>query len=272
LTDRNIGFIGLGDMGKPMARRLLQGGCDVFSCAHRRREAIEELKSEGLVECDDPAAVGAKADILMSVVVDEAQTDRVLRGPSGAFATLRPGSVVVIMSTLAPKYCQDIAAEAASRDIAVLDCPISGGTFGAEQGTLALILGGDAEAVERCRPALETMGKIFHCGDVGLGQVAKLANNAVIIGTTALLWESRNLARSYGLAPDALMEVLANSTGNSFAVENWDRFLPMWPHLIDLVLKDMKLCRDAAEASGAAMPILQANLALDWEQTRDGSL
>ena len=164
-----IGFIGLGEMGEPMARHLLQHGFPVVSCANRRRKAIEALAKEGLVEAENPAGVGAKADIFMTIVVDQAQTEQVLRGPTGALSTLRPGSVIIIMSTIDPDYCKSLAQELAPRDIEVIDCPVSGGPHGAVAATLALMTGGAADVIERCRAPLEAMGTIFPCGEVGMG-------------------------------------------------------------------------------------------------------
>src|SRR6266446_8982253 len=141
---QTIGFIGLGDMGEPMAARLLAHGHRVLSCVHRRREAIERLKSKGVVEKSNPREVASECDILMSIVIDQDQTENVLRGANGALASMRPGTAVIIMSTLAPTYCQALAEELRDRRIDLLDCPVSGGPMGAEKGTLALIIGGDA--------------------------------------------------------------------------------------------------------------------------------
>jgi 2-hydroxy-3-oxopropionate reductase len=179
MAAQNIGFIGLGDMGFPMARRLLKHGFPVYSCAHRRREAIDSLKSEGLVEKANPFEVAEQADVIISIVLNEAQNDAVLRGETGALGGMKPGSILIVMSTVAPEYCIKLAEEASAHDVTVLDCPVSGGNMGAEKGTLALILGGETDTMERCRSLLEVMGTIYHCGDVGMGQVAKLANNAI---------------------------------------------------------------------------------------------
>ncbi|MEQ9639007.1 MAG: NAD(P)-dependent oxidoreductase [Alphaproteobacteria bacterium] len=259
-----VGFIGLGEMGEPMARRLLQHGFPVVSCANRTRATIEALTKVGLVEVADPAEVGARADIVMTIVVDQAQTDTVLRGTKGALASLRPGSVIVVMSTLAPGYCQDLAREAATRDVAVLDCPVSGARMAAEQGTLALMVGGDAAALATCRAALEAMGTIFNCGDVGMGMVAKLANNAVSIGTGALLIEARKMARAYGMDLDVLLEIMCQGTANSFVVQNFEALRPLMAHMATLGGKDIGLAVAAAQAQGVAMPMLRAWQTIDW--------
>lgn len=134
MASKKIGFIGLGDMGLPMARRLLQHGLTVFSCANRRREPIEVLKLAGLVERSDPRAVAAEVDVLLTIVLDEKQTDTVLRGMQGALQALKSGSILIVMSTLAPSYCQGLVPEASARGIAVLDCPVTGGNIGASEG------------------------------------------------------------------------------------------------------------------------------------------
>ncbi len=272
VTKQTIGFIGLGDMGRPMAARLLGAGYPVLSYAHRRRQAIEALRRTGLEEVANAHAVGTRANIIMTIVTDAAQTDTVLRGPDGALAAMAPGGAVIVMSTLAPKYCQGLAEEAANKNIAVLDCPVSGGTMGAEQGTLSLLTGGSAAAVAQCRQALEAMGRIFHCGDIGMGQVAKLANNSILFGCAGLLWEARKLAKAHGMAPEALMEILRTSTGNTFMGENWEFFSDpgMWPHFISMIAKDTALAISAGDAAGTPMLMTRQTRSLDWQSTRDG--
>jgi 3-hydroxyisobutyrate dehydrogenase-like beta-hydroxyacid dehydrogenase len=222
MTKPIIGFIGLGDMGEPMAARLLQHGFQVLSSINRRRDAIERLKPIGIVERANPREVAGACDILISIVVDEEQTERILRGPDGALATLRPGSTIVLMSTLAPAYCQALATELHPKGIDLIDCPVSGGPMGAEKGTLALIAGGDPSTIERCRSALEKMGTIYPCGAVGLGMVAKLANNAVGLLTIPLVREARAMAAAYGMDMDTLMAVMRAGTANSFIVQAWN--------------------------------------------------
>jgi 3-hydroxyisobutyrate dehydrogenase-like beta-hydroxyacid dehydrogenase len=256
-----IGFIGLGDMGAPMAARLLEHGYRVLSCAHRRREAIKTLKSKGLVERRNPREVAAECDTLISIVVDQDQTEQVLRGQEGALASLRAGSTFIIMSTLAPDYCQALAAELATRRIDLIDCPVSGGPVGAEKGTLALIAGGDPAVIESARAPLETMGTIYHCGPVGMGMVAKLANNAVGLLTIPLIREARAMAASYGVDMDTLMTVMRNGTANSFIVQAWSWVDEYARKSAPVALKDLRLCQQAAAAKGVATLLLDAHLA-----------
>jgi 3-hydroxyisobutyrate dehydrogenase len=260
----NIGFIGLGDIGCPMARRLSRNGFQVFSCAHRRREAIETLKAKGLIEKDNPREVAEHADVLITMVLNDQQTDSVLRGDSGALAGMKPGSILIIMSTLSPTYCINIAKEAAELGLTVLDCPVSGGNIGAEKGTLALIVGGDVEAIERCRAALDVMGTVYHCGDVGMGQVAKLANNAIGVTTASVVGEACAMARSYGMDMDRLMEILSRSTGQSFVADNWGHVTSQWPHLRDLGRKDVGLCIEIAKVNNVSLPLIEMRYGQDW--------
>jgi 3-hydroxyisobutyrate dehydrogenase-like beta-hydroxyacid dehydrogenase len=270
MTTDKIGFIGLGEMGEPMAGRLLQHGYDVISCANRRREAIESLATEGLREQPNPRAVGAQSDILMTIVIDDKQTDQVLRGPDGALDAMKPGAIIIIMSTLSPDYCKQISEEAKAKDITVMDCPVSGGTMGAKEGTLSLLIGGDADAIERCRAPLEAMGVVIHCGDVGLGQVVKLANNAIACATMGILKEVRDLVRAHDVDVEEFMAILNRSTGRSFVSEHVDLFKPpLWGHMINLGLKDSGLCLDVADQAGVKMPLLQLFQNQDWEATKE---
>lgn len=251
-----VGFIGLGAMGEPMAANLLEAGIDVVSCANRSRDAIERLAASGLREVDDPAAVGAASDVVMTVVWDEQQNDRVLRGPGGALAAMTSGSTVIIMSTVSPTYCKELAAEAEASGITVLDCPISGMVQGAVDGTLTLMIGGEADAIERCRSVLEPMGTVSHCGPIGTGQVMKLGNNAMAIGTFALIMEVRDMVAAQGMDLETFMGFLNQSTGRSFVSENF----PMPPKRVllnGMPVKDMRRCLGAAADAGLAMPMIE---------------
>jgi len=266
MAKETIGFIGLGDMGEPMAARLLDHGYQVLSCVYRRREAIQRLKPKGILEERNPKEVAAECDILMTIVIEQEQTEHVLRGPDGALASLRPDSTVVVMSTLAPTYCQTLAAELRIKRINLIDCPVSGAHMGAEKGTLAMIAGGDSAVIERCRPALETMGTVYHCGSVGMGMVTKLANNMVSLTTISLLQEARAMAAAYDVDMQTLMTVMRNGSANSFVVQAWGWVEDNLERGLPLMLKDLQLCREAAAAKGVPMKMLDANLAKDWDR------
>ena len=253
---QTIGFIGLGAMGGPMAERLVDRGFAVVSCAHRRRETIERLARKGLEELADTSAVGARSDLLLSIVFDEPQSDRVLRGPEGALAAMKPGGVVLVMSTVSPGYCRELAEEASARGLALLDCPVSGLVKGAKEGTLTLMLGGDPAAIEPHRGALEVLGAVCSCGEVGMGQVMKVANNAMAIGTWVLLTEVRDMVRARGMEIDHFMSILNQSSGRSFVSENF-RFPPTRIALPAMPKKDLSICLDVAAEEGVSMPVLR---------------
>ncbi len=259
MSKPTIGFIGLGAMGEPMAGRLLDAGFSVVSTVNHSREAIERLTAKGIREVDSARDVGEGVDILMSIVFDEPQTDAVLRGPSGALASLAEGAIVVVMSTVSPSYCQELATEAAGQGITVLDCPVSGLVKGARDGTLTLMVGGDAASVDRCREAFDALGNTMHCGDVGMGQLMKLANNAMSLSTFRALMEVRHLVAEGGMELDRFMEILNSSSGSSFVSKNFP--LPKqpmaWP---SMPIKDLSFCLSVAQQLGVEMPVIEASL------------
>lgn len=261
-----VGFIGLGAMGEPMAANLLAAGIDVVSSANRNREPFDRLGPRGLREVAGPAAVGIESDVVMTVVWDEEQTDRVLRGSDGAMSSMRPGTVAIVMSTMSPTYCKGLAAEAAERDIAVLDCPVSGMVQGAVDGTLTLMVGGDADVVERCRPVLEPMGRVAYCGAIGTGQVMKLGNNAMAIGTFGLLMEVREMVVRQGMDVATFNEFLNQSTGRSLVSESWPT-LPERIPLSAMPVKDLSRGLEAAADVGAWMPMIERLLSVGTGET-----
>lgn len=262
---KQVGFIGLGDIGKPMASCVLASGFHVSSSANRRREAIDSLKEQGLVELANPREVAKSSNVLISMVVDEMQNDAILRGDHGALAGLEDGSVIVVMSTVSPEYCQKLAQEAAEVGVNVLDCPVSGGRDRAAKGALSLICGGDPAVVERCRPILETMGTIYHCGEIGMGQIVKLANNALVGSQFQLVKEVRALSSAYGMDLDELMGILKSSSGTSFVVENWEYLEGDWAHFRPMVKKDLDLSIEAAKTRNVDMPLVELSAQLTFK-------
>lgn len=254
-----IGFIGLGAMGEPMAARLLDAGFRVVSSINRSRDAIERLAAKGIEERETPRDVGAHADILMTIVWDEEQTDRVLCGEDGALSTLREGAIVVLMSTMSPVYCQALAKEVASQRVDLVDCPVSGLVAGAREGTLTLMAGGDAATIDRCREAFDALGTTMHCGGIGAGQAMKIGNNAIALGTWALIQEVREVVGAYGMDLDRFMEILNVSTGRSFVSKNFPmpRRRVTWPAM---PVKDLSLCLDVARKFDVEAPLVKASL------------
>lgn len=256
MNNPTIGFVGLGAMGEPMVARLLAAGFRVVSYVNRSREAMDRLLSQGLVEVASAHELGEKADVVMCCVFDEPQNDQVLRGEQGALGAMKPGSVVLLMSTISPGYCQAVAEEAAANDITVLDCPLSGRVQGAVEGTLTLMIGGAEADVARCEAVLAPVGNVMRCGDIGAGQVMKLANNAIVLSTFSLLLEVRDLVATYGMDLDNFMAILNRSTGRSVVSESF----PMPKGRLKMVgmpEKDVSTCLQLAHELGVSLPMVQ---------------
>ena len=266
MAKSRVGFLGLGSMGKPMAKRLLTHGWDVVSCAHVHRQALEELKTLGLIEVASPQAVAAQTDIVITMVRDTQASQEVILGAQGALQSMPRNATLIIMSTLDPTFCQRVASHASTQGVAVLDAPVSGLPFRAEQGTLAIMVGGESPVLEQYRPLLQTFGQIFPCGAVGMGMVAKLANNAVAVGTAALLLEAQALARAYGMPIAHLMEIFTQASADSFMVQHWEAIGAMWEHVIGLGLKDLGIGLEAAQHQGVSMPLISATLQHEWRR------
>ena len=256
MNNPTIGFIGLGAMGEPMVARLLTAGFRVVSYVNQSREAMERLLPRGLVEVANARELGQQADFVMCCVFDEPQNDQALRGEQGALATMKPGSIVLLMSTISPGYCQTMAEEASASEITVLDCPLSGLVRGAIDGTLSLMIGGAKADVARCETVLVPLGNIMRCGDIGSGQVMKLANNAISLSTFSLLLEVRDLVSTYGMDLEDFMGILNRSTGRSFVSQNF----PMPKGRLKMrgmPEKDVSTCLQLAEELGVVLPIVQ---------------
>ena len=203
-----IGFIGLGTMGTPMARRLLHAGYPVVVWA-RRREAMATLSAEGASIGESPADVAARSDVVMTMVTDTAAVDDVVLGTRGIAGGARPGTVIVDHSTITPDGARRIAAALASRAIDMVDAPVSGGSIAAEAGTLAIMVGGSAAAVERVRPMLSSYaGSVVHVGASGAGQVAKACNQICTIVNQLGAAEAMLLAERAGVDPAAVKDAL----------------------------------------------------------------
>jgi len=216
-----VGFIGLGLMGKPMARNLLKKGFPV-TVNSRSRGPVDELAAAGAVAADTPADVARQCDVIITMVPDSPDVRAVLEGPGGVFEGVRPGSVLVDMSTIAPAAARELAARAAERGVQMLDAPVSGGEIGAINGTLSIMVGGDAAALERVRPVLNAMGnpeRVVHIGPPGAGQVCKACNQICIGGALASVSEAFAMARRAGIDPAKVREALMGGFAASRVLE-----------------------------------------------------
>jgi len=272
-----VGFIGLGQMGAPMATRLAgwPGGLVVFDV---RPEATAPLAEAGATVVATPAEVARRADVISVMVLDDQQVTEVVCGPdgivAGAAAAGRAGVVAAIHSTILPATASRLAAEAALRGVAVIDAPVSGGFMGAHEGRLAVLVGGEDEAVERCRePFGYWADLVVHLGPVGAGTRGKLARNLLHFVAFTAATEAQRLAEAAGISLNRLGRVVRHSdavTGGPGAImvrpttqplTQDDPLYEMFLHTRALAEKDLTLALDLGEELGVDLPL--ARLALD---------
>ena len=210
-----IGFIGLGLMGKPMARNLHAAGADV-SLTSRSSGPAEELAGEGMTALATPREVTKASDLVIIMVTDTSAVDKVLHGPDGVIAGLAPGKTVIDMSTTKVRETREWAEEVKAADAFYIDAPVSGGTVGAKAGNLTIMIGGADDALATAMPVLEVLGQnITHIGDVGAGQVTKTANQAIVGITLAAVAEGLTLAARAGVDPAKVRTALLGGFAES---------------------------------------------------------
>jgi 3-hydroxyisobutyrate dehydrogenase len=279
-----IAFIGLGNMGGPMAANLLKAGhaVHVFDLVP---DAVATAVGHGAQAAASARDALAGADVVISMLPASRHVEGLYLGADGILAAIPDGALVIDCSTIAPAVAKKVGEAAAARGLAMLDAPVSGGTAGAAAGTLTFIVGGAGDALERARPVLGAMGKnIFHVGASGAGQVAKLCNNMALGVIMAVTGEALALGAAHGLDPAVLSQMMAVSTGRSWATEVCNP----WPGVLenapasrgytggfgnDLMLKDLGLAAEAAMGVGATIPLgeLARNLyALNSKAGRGG--
>ena len=264
--NERIAFIGLGNMGGPMAVNLHKAGftvvaTDLFPAAR------DKVAAEGVTVVASAGEAVAGAAVVISMLPASRHVEALYLGDGGLLAGLPAGTRVIDCSTIAPASARKVADAAAARGLAMIDAPVSGGTAGAAAATLTFMVGGDADAVEAARPLLAAMGRnVFHAGASGAGQVAKVCNNMLLaihmIGTA----EALNLGVANGMDPAVLSEIMKQSSGDNWSLQKYN---PM-PGVMDgvpasrgysggfgsdLMLKDLGLAEEAALAAGAAIPL-----------------
>jgi 3-hydroxyisobutyrate dehydrogenase-like beta-hydroxyacid dehydrogenase len=235
-----IGFIGLGDQGGPMARRIVEAGHATTFWA-RRPEALDPYRDTTAQFAESVAALGAASDLVGICVVDDAGVRQVCEALIPAMAE---GGIIAIHSTVNPQTCIEIAEAARPRGIAVIDAPVSGGGHAAAAGTLTVMAGGDAEAVAKARPVWEAFaGLILHLGDVGAGQNAKLINNTMLSAHLAIADHALSAAEALKLDRTAFVELIQASSGRSYGFEVRARMPSpsVFAHGGALLIKDSRL-------------------------------
>jgi 2-hydroxy-3-oxopropionate reductase len=255
---QTVGFIGLGIMGRPMARNVLAAGFALV-VYDLMPEPVNELVRAGATAVASPAEVAASADVVLLCLPDSPDVEAAMTGPQGLLAGARQGQIVVDMSTISPVTARTLAEKAAAQGVIVLDAPVSGGQVGAANGSLSIMVGGDAAALEKVRPILAAMGKtILHLGGSGAGQVAKACNQLVIAVTIEAVAEAMVLAAKAGVDPAKVRAALLGGYANSRVLEgHGERFLErnFTPGFrTRLQYKDLNIALDAGRAYGAPLP------------------
>src|SRR5262245_26068217 len=216
-----VGFVGLGNIGKPMAINVAKAGFDLM-VYDLREEPCKELAAAGAKVARSAQEIGAHGEIIELVVVDDAQVEAVTLGEGGVLNGAKPGSIIAIHSTVHPKTVRKIAELAQARGVGVIDAEVSGGGAGAQAKTLCYMVGGAKALLERCRPVFATSGaNILHLGGLGSGAIAKLAHNLIVYVNMLAASEGMRLAEKAGLDLKALQDVVHVSAGQSRVADNW---------------------------------------------------
>ena len=216
----NLGFIGLGNMGNPMAANLIKAGHKV-TVHDLRREAATNLLEMGADWADAPRDTVPGNEVVFTSLPGPKEVDAVVLGEGGVLEGAREGSIYVDLSTNSPNAIRRVHQICAEKGVAVMDAPVSGGVTGAAAGSLALMVGGDEAVFNRIRPALEAMGShVVHCGAIGAGMIVKLCNNLVSMGNGVLLAEALTMGVKAGVDLAVLADVMSNSSGASYRLTN----------------------------------------------------
>ena len=261
-----ITFIGLGNMGGPMASNLVKAGHEV-TVFDLSKDAVAALVSEGAKAADTAHAAASGAECVITMLPAGQHVEAVYLGDDGLLAKLPAGTLVIDSSTIAPETARGVAEVARAKDIPFLDAPVSGGVGGAKAGTLTFICGGSEEAFNKAKPILDAMGKnIFHAGDHGSGQVAKICNNMLLAILMSGTSEALALGVKNGLDPAVLSEIMKQSSGGNWALNVYNP----WPgvmegvpasrnyeggFLVNLMTKDLGLAFDNAVKNQASIPM-----------------
>lgn len=248
-----VGFIGLGSQGGPMARAIVDAGFETTLWA-RRPASLEPYADTAAKVAGSPAELGAASDLVCLCVVGDADVEEVIGGDNGVLAGMGDGGIIAIHSTVHPDTCRRIAETAAAKGVSVIDAPVSGGAPAVAEKRLLVMVGGEEDAVERCRPVFESYGNHVHLGPLGAGQVTKLLNNLLFTANLANAKTALQLGESLGVSTTSLCDVLTRGSANSSALAS----IAMMGGSLDvltqvagaLLQKDVRLVVDIAQKAG----------------------
>jgi 2-hydroxy-3-oxopropionate reductase len=253
-----VGFVGLGIMGKPMARNLMGAGYDL-TVHNRSRGPVDELASEGASAAGSPREVAENSDVVITMLPDSPQVREVVAGQDGVLEGIKEGSLIVDMSTISPVVTEELAEAVKEKGASMLDAPVSGGDVGAIEGTLSIMVGGDEGDFERARPLFEAMGDtVVHVGGSGAGQVTKAANQVVVALVMEAVSEALVLGSEAGVSPGKIIEVLSGGLAASKVLEvKGEKFLShdFAPGgKVEFHHKDLGIALAAGREYGVALP------------------
>ena len=255
-----IGFIGIGNMGRPMSINLLKAGYEL-TVHDIREEAIEAPVGLGAEAADNPKAVARASDVVLTSLPTPEILEEVVLGEGGALEGAREGCILVDTSTVSPSTIKKIWSEAKEKGVRVLEAPVSGGVMGAEAGKLTVMVGGDVAVFERCREILQVIGEnIYHVGGVGSGNTVKLVNNLLSLVNVVAMSEGMVLGVKAGVSPETLHDVVNVSSGRSYASEvKLPRFISQGHFepgfALDLAYKDLGLALDLGREMGVPLHV-----------------
>ena len=267
-----IGFIGLGIMGKPMAKNLLKAGYPLL-VNNRSQAPMQELAACGAIPATQ-AEIGENCDVVLTMLPNSPQVKQVMLGENGVAAHMHPGSTFIDMTSINPVASKEIAAALAEKGIEMLDAPVSGGEPKAIDGSLSFMVGGKQEIFDRFKPLLEAMGSsVVHCGEVGAGNTTKLANQIIVACNIQALAEALTLAQKAGVDPQLVFEAIRGGLAGSTVM---NAKAPMMiasddkpGFKIDLHIKDLNNALDCAHTVGAPLPMTAgAQEVLQWLHNR----
>ena len=272
MTDKNIGFIGLGVMGQSMAGHILAAGFNV-RVYNRTKQKAGALVDQGAVWCDSVADLAASSDVIITMVGYPADVEEVFIGPDGILENAAAGSLVIDMTTSDPALAEKLWQDGRQNDIGVLDAPVSGGDIGARNASLSIMVGGSPDDFHRALPIFKTMGtNIVHQGKAGNGQHTKMANQIAIASTMISVCESISYAKHAGLDPETVLKSIGKGAAASWSLNN------LGPKMIQgddapgffirHFVKDMGIALSAAESMGMKTPGLDLACSL-YKQMED---
>ena len=255
-----VGFIGLGIMGLPMSQNLIKAGFPLVVYNRTRKEKTKALADQGATVADSAMEVARQSTTIIIMVSDSPDVEDVVLGKDGVIEGVQEGSVVIDMSTISPSITRDIGSRLAEKGVGMLDAPVSGSSWAAVDGTLSIMVGGQAQVFQRSLPILEAMGsRIIHIGPEGMGQVAKLVNQVIVAGTLAAVCEGLLLGAKSGVDLDKVFQAVTGGAANSWQLENLGSrilkrdFDPGFS--VKLMLKDQRLVNQAAQEMELPMPV-----------------